>query len=74
MGPVESPKSDAFPADAIVIKSIVLFPVGEDPSFPIKMIPLVLLELPEAPLLATFKSPKSCVFPVVAIVRKSILL
>ena len=69
----ESPKSVAFPVDAIVINSIALVCVV-GAACPCLMIPLVLLEVPDAPLLATLKSPKSCVFPVVAIVRKSILL
>jgi len=61
-----SPKSFAFPVDAIVIKSIVLSNPGEaDPEW---NNPRVLLAPPPPPPLATFRSPKSVASPVVSIV------
>ena len=66
---VKSPKSDAFPVDAIVTKSITFCRVGVAPP---PNTPLILLDVPPSPCLLTLKSPKSCPFPIVAIVTYSI--
>ena len=62
------PKSDAFPAVAIVIKSIVSVTLGDPPP---KNIPLVLFPAPPIFLLAKVKSPKSVAFAVFEIVIKN---
>ena len=68
VGPIKSPKSDAFPVDNIVTKSITLVK-GSPPA----KIPLMGLEQAACPaLLPTVKSPKSCAFPVDAMVINSI--
>ena len=71
----KSPKSDAFPVDAIVIKSIVftLFPVPLEAVVPAANVPLMLLLLPDIYHLACVRSPKSCPLPSDLIVIKSIL-
>ena len=62
MKPVlESPKSCAFPNEAIVAKSITFIALGFDP--PIQK-PLVELEHDIKLLFAEVKSPKSTEFPV----------
>ena len=60
-----SPKSVAFPVDAIVIKSMMLL----DGLVPPANTPLVLEQKPVKLPLPAVKSPKSCVFPKVAMVK-----
>ena len=73
---VKSPKSCAFPVDAIVIKSMVfvLFPDPLDCGWPPPNVPPIRLVLPERFLLATVKSPKSVAFHSAVIVTYSITL
>ena len=61
-----SPKSDAFPCDAIVTKFIVLTLL----SFPPANIPRLVDEKLASLRLVKVKSPKSCELPVVEILTK----
>ena len=63
-----SPKSVAFPADAIVIYWILLFAAFGLISLPPAKRPRVVLAMPVCPLVAVIKSPKSVALPVEAIV------
>ena len=65
-----SPKSDAFPVVAIVMKSITFVREGVPPAI---KTPRVEFETAPAVILASVKSPKSVVLEVVANVRNSIL-
>ena len=66
MAVVKSPKSVAFPVEAVFTKSIIFAPgAGDEP--PAKRV-FVVSDRPTQSDLATVKSPKSVALPVLAIV------
>ena len=64
---IKSPKSAAFPGDAIVTNSMILVAAG--PDFPPAITPLVLEAKAPPRLISALKFPKSCLAPRVEIVK-----